>query len=42
MAAYDKRHIAISRELAQLKCKNDLLCGGIVPASDQDQELKVA
>jgi hypothetical protein len=41
MVAYDERHIAISHELAQLKCENDLLHGGIVPPSDQDQELKV-
>jgi hypothetical protein len=41
MAAYDKRHIATSCELAQLKCEHDLLHGGIVPASDQDWELKV-
>jgi hypothetical protein len=25
----------------QLKCENDLLCGGTVPPLDQDQELKV-
>jgi hypothetical protein len=25
-----------------LKCENDLLCGGIVPPSDQDRDLKVA
>jgi hypothetical protein len=42
MAAYEERHIAISRELAQLKCENDLLCGGTVPPSDQDRELKIA
>jgi hypothetical protein len=42
MAAYEEHHIAISHKLAQLKCENDLLCGGIVPPSDQDWELKVA
>jgi hypothetical protein len=41
MAAYDECYIAISRELAQLKCENDLLHGGIIPPSDQDRELKV-
>jgi hypothetical protein len=41
MAAYDECHIATSRELAQLKCENDLLHGGTVPPSDQDLELKV-
>jgi hypothetical protein len=35
------RHTATPRELAQLKCENDLLRGGIVPPSKQDQELKV-
>jgi hypothetical protein len=35
MATYDERHITISRE-------NDLLCGGTVPPSDQDRELKAA
>jgi hypothetical protein len=39
-AAYDEHIITISRELAQLKCWNDLLCGGTVPPSDQDCELK--
>jgi hypothetical protein len=38
--AYEEHHITISRELAQLKCENDLR-GGTVPPSDQDQELKV-
>jgi hypothetical protein len=41
MAAYDKHHIATSRELAQMKCENDLLHGGTVPPSDQDRELKI-
>jgi hypothetical protein len=41
MAAYEEYHIAISRELTQLKCLNDLLHGGTVPPSDQDRELKV-
>jgi hypothetical protein len=41
MAAYE-RHTATSWELAQLKCENDLLRGGTVPPSEQDQELKVA
>jgi hypothetical protein len=34
MAAYEERHIAMSRELAQLKCENDLLRGGTIPPSD--------
>jgi hypothetical protein len=42
MAAYEERYTATSRELAQLKCENDLLCGGTIPPSEQDQELKVA
>jgi hypothetical protein len=42
MATYDEFHIATSRELTQLKCENDLLRGGTVPPSNQDQELKVA
>jgi hypothetical protein len=42
MDAYEERHIAISRELTQLKCENDLLRGGAVPPSDRDRELKVA
>jgi hypothetical protein len=41
MAAYDERHITTSNDLVQLKCENDLLCGGTVPPSDQDRELKV-
>jgi hypothetical protein len=41
MATYDEHHISIAHELAQLKCENDLLCGGMVPPSDQDRELKV-
>jgi hypothetical protein len=41
MAAYEECHTAISHELAQLKCENDFLCGGTVPPSDQDRELKV-
>jgi hypothetical protein len=40
MAAYEEHHITISCELAQLKCENDLLHGGAVPPSNQDQELK--
>jgi hypothetical protein len=42
MAAYKELHIATSHELAQLKCKNDLLCGGTGTPTDQDRELKVA
>jgi hypothetical protein len=42
MAAYEERHITISRELVQLKCENDLLRGGTVPPLDQDWELNVA
>jgi hypothetical protein len=34
-------YTATSRELTQLKFENDLLCGGTVPPSEQDQELKV-
>jgi hypothetical protein len=41
MAACEESYTATSRELAQLKCENDLLCGGTVPPSEQDQELKV-
>jgi hypothetical protein len=41
MAAYDKHIITISRELAQLKHENDLLCGGTLPPSDQDCEVMV-
>jgi hypothetical protein len=41
MPAYDERHIATLRELAQLMCENDLLCGGRVLSSDKDHELKV-
>jgi hypothetical protein len=41
MDAYEERHITISRELAQLKCENDLLHGGTIPPLDQDWELKV-
>jgi hypothetical protein len=41
MAACEERFTAISQELAQLKCENDLLCGGTVPPSEQDRELKV-
>jgi hypothetical protein len=41
MATYEEHHIVTSRELAQLKCENDLLHGGTVPPIDQDQELKV-
>jgi hypothetical protein len=36
MAAYEECHIATSRELAQLKCENDLLHGGTVCPKDQD------
>jgi RNAse (barnase) inhibitor barstar len=42
MAAREEGYTATSRELAQLKCENDLLCGGTVPPSEQDRELKVA
>ena len=42
LTAYEKRHISISRELAQLKGENDLLRGGTVSPSDQDRELMVA
>jgi hypothetical protein len=42
MAAYEECHIAISCELAELKCKNDLQRGGTSPPIDQDRELKVA
>jgi hypothetical protein len=42
MATYEERHISTARELAQLKYKNDLLCGGTIPPSEQDWELKVA
>jgi hypothetical protein len=41
MAAYDERHITTSNDLVQLKCENDLLCGGTVPPLEQDRELKV-
>jgi hypothetical protein len=30
------------RHFVQLKCENDLLCGGTVPPTDQNRELKVA
>jgi hypothetical protein len=42
MATYEERHISTALELAQLKYKNDLLCGGTIPPSEQDWELKVA
>jgi RNAse (barnase) inhibitor barstar len=42
MAAREEGYTATSRELAQLKCENDLLCGGTVPPYEQDRELKVA
>jgi RNAse (barnase) inhibitor barstar len=42
MAAREEGYTATSRELTQLKCENDLLCGGTVPPSEQDRELKVA
>jgi hypothetical protein len=42
LATYEERYTATSRELAQLKYKNDLLRGGTVPPSEQDRELKVA
>jgi hypothetical protein len=42
MATYEECHISTARELAQLKYKNDLLCGGTIPPSEQDWELKVA
>jgi hypothetical protein len=41
MATYDECHIASSCELTQLKCENDLLCGGTIPPSNQDRELMV-
>jgi hypothetical protein len=41
MVACEERYTATSWELAQLKCENDLLRGGIVPPSEQDWELKV-
>jgi hypothetical protein len=41
MATYEERYNTISCEFTQLKCENDLLCGGIVPPSNQDQELMV-
>jgi hypothetical protein len=41
MAAYEERHIATSCKLAQLRCENDLLYGGTVPPTYQNQELKV-
>jgi hypothetical protein len=34
MAACEERHNAISCELTQLMCENDLLRGGIVPPTD--------
>jgi hypothetical protein len=42
MVAYEEHHISTARELAQLKCKNDILYGGTVPPSEQDRESKVA
>jgi uncharacterized protein YktB (UPF0637 family) len=42
MAACEEHYTATSRELTQLKCKNDHLRGGTVPPSQQDRELKVA
>jgi hypothetical protein len=36
-----KTGMAALVELTQLKCENDLLCGGTVPPFEQDQELKV-
>jgi hypothetical protein len=41
LAAYKEHNTTISRELGQLKRENDLLCGGALPPSDQDRELKV-
>jgi hypothetical protein len=41
MASYEECHTATLRELAQLKCENDLLRGGTVPPTKQDKELKV-
>jgi hypothetical protein len=37
MAACEERYTATSRELAQLKCENDLLHGGTIPPSEQDR-----
>jgi hypothetical protein len=31
----------MSWELTQVKCENDLLRGGTIPSSEQDQKLKV-
>jgi hypothetical protein len=42
MVACEERYTATSRELAQLKCENDLLHGGTVPPSEQNRDLKVA
>jgi hypothetical protein len=42
MAACEERYTTTSRELAQMKCENDLLRGGRVPPFEQDRELKVA
>jgi hypothetical protein len=42
MAACEEHYVTTSRELAQLKCENDLHRGGTVPPSKQDRELKVA
>jgi hypothetical protein len=41
MAICEERYTATSRELAQLKCENDLLRGGTIPPSEQGRELKV-
>jgi hypothetical protein len=41
MAACEERYTATSRDLAKLKCENDLLRGGTVPPFQQDRELKV-
>jgi hypothetical protein len=42
MTACEERYTITSWELAQLKCENDVLHGGTVPPSEEDQELKVA
>jgi hypothetical protein len=42
MAAYDEHNITISCELEHMKRENALLCGGTLPPSDQDHELKIA
>jgi hypothetical protein len=41
LAACEEQYTTTSQELAQLKCQNDLQCGGTVPPSELDWELKV-